>query len=408
MSNIVLRNALIAAGVVGAGTTAAAQSGSAVTALTPTVISGYVDTSAIWLIGNQDGSPNLPGRSFDGPDKQDGFNLNVVKLGLEKPLDDSAWSAGYKVDLLFGPDATGWNNWINADDSSDFSVRQAYVTLRADVGNGLDFKVGTFDTIIGYEVYEAGENPNYSRSYGYYIEPTQHTGVLVSYNLTDWLAVNAGIANTYDARINARPMLRGETASESRKAYMGSVVLTAPEDAGWLAGAALYGGVVTGLGIDGSDNGNKTSVYGGLTLPTPITGVSFGAAYDYRFLNTVDGEQWATALGGYIIWQATERLKLANRVEYATGTAGTWDSSEYWDYYMGYSGARRPGVQDEFLGVTSTVDYSLWANVISRLEFRWDHDLASGVGAFGKYNRSGDYHGLDNALSVALNLIYKF
>ena len=41
------------------------------------------------------------------------------------------------------------------------------------VGNGIDWKMGVFDTIIGYEVFESGNNPNFTRSYGYAIEPTQ-------------------------------------------------------------------------------------------------------------------------------------------------------------------------------------------------------------------------------------------
>ena len=35
-----------------------------------------------------------------------------------------------------------------------------------------------FDTIVGYESTTAGNNPNYSKSYGYNIEPTTHTGIL--------------------------------------------------------------------------------------------------------------------------------------------------------------------------------------------------------------------------------------
>ena len=31
------------------------------------------------------------------------------------------------------------------------AIRQAYMTLRTPVGNGIDWKVGVWDTIIGYE-----------------------------------------------------------------------------------------------------------------------------------------------------------------------------------------------------------------------------------------------------------------
>ena len=55
------------------------------TALSATTLSGYVDTSAIWKFGT--GNANMPGRTYDGADVQDGFNLNVVSLTLDKPLE---------------------------------------------------------------------------------------------------------------------------------------------------------------------------------------------------------------------------------------------------------------------------------------------------------------------------------
>ena len=77
---------LAAAGVVSLGSVMQAEEAShqVLTALSSTTLSGYVDTSAIWKFGSGNGP--LPGRSFDGTPKQDGFNLNVVKLTVEKPL----------------------------------------------------------------------------------------------------------------------------------------------------------------------------------------------------------------------------------------------------------------------------------------------------------------------------------
>src|SRR5436189_3933957 len=127
------------------------------TALSSTTISGYVNTSAQWDGGT--GNANAPGFAYNNG-KQDGFNLNVVKLVIEKPLDEGQWSAGYKADLVFGPDANYYATTMNgvASDlgANDFAVKQAYVALRAPVGNGLDIKMGVWDTIIGYEVFESG------------------------------------------------------------------------------------------------------------------------------------------------------------------------------------------------------------------------------------------------------------
>ena len=70
-----------------------------------------------------------------------GFNLNVVKLVLEKPLNaEESWAAGYKADLGFGLDANLMLTQ-STEAYADFGIKQAYVALRAPVGNGLDFKV---------------------------------------------------------------------------------------------------------------------------------------------------------------------------------------------------------------------------------------------------------------------------
>lgn len=110
-------------------------------ALSSTTISGYVDTSAQWNFGT--GNANAPGYTFGSPSKADGFNLNVVQLSVAKPLDESGWSAGYQVDLWFGPDANtlGTQSTL-ASGSGGLAMRQAYMALRMPLGNGLDWKAG--------------------------------------------------------------------------------------------------------------------------------------------------------------------------------------------------------------------------------------------------------------------------
>src|SRR2546421_8497131 len=112
------------------------------TALSSTTISGYVNTSMEWNPGT--GNANPPGFAFNNG-KQDGFNLDVVKLTIERPLDEAQWAAGYKVDLLFGPDGNSLATSSSGINVADFGVKQAYVALRAPVGNGLDFKLAVWD-----------------------------------------------------------------------------------------------------------------------------------------------------------------------------------------------------------------------------------------------------------------------
>jgi hypothetical protein len=399
--------ALAAAGVVSLGSIAQAEEAqhSVATALSSTTLSGYVDTSAIWKFGT--GNNNMPGRSFDGSNKQDGFNLNVVKLTLEKPLDESQWAAGYKADILAGPDANTYRGTIGAS-SEDLAIEQAYVNMRAPVGNGLDFKMGVFDTIVGYETFDSYKNPNYSRSYGYNIEPLQHTGVLASYQVAEWLGLQAGVANTINSPINGRAWrVNGnggwQPAAESEKTYMGGVTLTAPESMGFLKGATLYGAVINGLnGATSATTSDMTHFYTGVTLPMPVTGLSVGASFDYRANGSVgrQGSSYANATALYLSYQATEKLKFNNRAEYASATKGTFFAD---DSFVVPANFQRHN--DEVIADTFTVDYSLWANVVTRAEFRVDHFMDGGAGAFGGVGASQ----LDkNALSLALNVIYKF
>jgi hypothetical protein len=394
--------ALAAAGVVSLGSVAQAEEAAnqVLTALSSTTLSGYIETSAIWKPGT--GGGPLPGRVFDGADKVDNFNLHVINLKLEKPLDEGQWSAGYKADLVFGPDANWFEGSIlnggagaNATLFDDFGIKQAYVSLRAPVGNGVDFKMGVFDTVIGYEVFESGNNPNFSRSFGFLLEPRQHTGVLASYHVNDMISFAAGIADTARGAINEAPSRDGITlADESEKTYMASVTITLPEAAGPLAGTALYAGVVDGLNgaFAGTNSKDTTSYYVGTTIATPLQGLSLGGAFDYRedgINTTTRGDNWAWAGAVYASYQATEKVKFNARGEWTKGSDGTY-------YNAGGFGSDQ---QNELFALTGTLEYSLWSAVLTRAEVRWDHDLNGG-----KPFSIGDR----NAVTLAANVIYKF
>jgi len=396
--------ALAALGVVSLASAAKAEekTSSVLTALSPTTISGTVDTSMQWNPGT--GNAYVPPYRFNSPSMADGFNLDVVQLTIEKPLDEQDWAAGYRADLWFGPYAnalkttsTGWN-------TSDFAIRQAYVALRAPLGNGLDFKVGVFDSIIGYESVDASKDPNFTRSYGHSIEPQTHTGVLASYRFCDWFSISGGVADTVGPQINQRsvnPGLPYGPDSESYKSYMGSAALTAPDSWGFLAGSTLYGGGVSGYNANWNNQGlygkapfaggNLVNWYAGTTLATPIKELRLGAAFDWLELYEWPGQTWA--ISAYASVQATEKLSFHARAEYLKDSSHVLFAAP----------------TDEVLDVTLTAQYDLWKNVISRLEFRWDHSL-NDTDAFGGTSYDSLFGGPDagNAYMLALNIIYKF
>src|SRR6266496_5560212 len=354
------------------------------TALSSTTISGYVNTSMHWNTGT--GNGNVPAYSYNTSDKQDGFNLNVVKLSIEKPLDEAQWAAGYKAELLFGPDAVSYaTTKDSAGDFSSAAIKQAYVALRTPVGNGLDFKIGVWDTIVGYETFDAGNNPNYSRSYGFTIEPTTHTGVLGSYQVSKAVSLSAGIANTHGPIINERA---NPPKAESYKTYVGSIALTAPDDWGFIAGSTLYAAVVNGF--NSGLVADQTSWYVGTTLNTPVKNWKVGASFDY--LGTTGfgpgNHNYANAWALYSSFQATEKLSFHLRGEYATT-----DTTLLGNYDLD-----RDAIPDdvapsngnyEVFALTGTLQYDLWKNVLSRLEIRWDH-LAGDHSTIGYGNNKVD------------------
>jgi hypothetical protein len=355
------------------------------TAAANTTLTGYVDVSAQWNVGVQHGQGGFPAYSFGGANKADGFNLNVVDIALDKPLDESPWAAGYHVELWFGPDANALASQSNINynysgyHTTDFAIRQAYVTLRTPVGNGIDWKLGVFDSPLGYESTSSPNNPNFTRSYGYTIEPTELTGLVGTYKICDAASFTAGVVDTLDASINQRDQFG---AKEDTKAWLAALTLTAPQSWGWLNGSSATIGYAHGFSSFAVGDGNASHLYAGATMSTPVTGLKVGAAFDYHHSHEqvgTSGDSWVYGL--YASFQATEKLSLHARGEYVDSR----DQSITGDLPLkGYE-------------VTLTAQYDLWKNVLSRAEVRWDNANHSRFGS-----------GQNNSVIVAANVVYKF
>jgi hypothetical protein len=373
------------------------------TALSATTISGYVDTSAVWNPGT--GNAN-PAPYALNPGKQDGFNLDAVDLRIEKALDDAQWSAGYVAEISLGPDAV-------AIDGGAYPIRQAYVSLRTPVGNGIDWELGRWDSLLGYESSDSYKNPNWTHTYGKTFEPTENTGLLGSYKFCDAVSLQLGVADTVaTGPVNARTDGGTSPVIESKKAILSLLTLTAPESWGSFKGSRLdlgadfgQGYTSTGLGGAAIQPHDRTELYAGVTIYTPVKDLTFGASWDSIEHNDVGGvdADYFQAFAGYASYKFTDKLTLNGRLEYADGLAlgaitGTTAGS-----------TPTPGF-DKVLDATGTLQYDLWENVISRLEVRWDH-AADGSDPFGASNPAPTLNAggtKKNDITVAANVIYKF
>jgi hypothetical protein len=347
-----------------------------------------------------------------------------VKLSISKPEDEGPWASGYKVDLLFGPDAVGYNTSVNTTSTADYAIKQAYVNLRTPVGNGIDWQFGVFDSPLGYEVFDSTSNPNYTRSYGYSIEPTELTGFSATYKINDTLSVVGGAADTSVAGINNRNSDVSLVQSSWHLAYFGDVTYTAPSSFGWAAGSTVSVGVLYG-GTDTINNGytrgdlggNQVNYYGGLTLNTPWTKLTGGLAFDYAqnyeggyasegpygpsSANPIPGATYRydeMAIGLYGTYKATDKLSFSGRGEYVEADA--------------YSGGNYNSSLN-LVELTGTVEYDLWANVTSRLELRWDQNLQGSSAALGllpnsSYTIPTNYTTQRDSVGLYASVVYKF
>ena len=392
---------LAAAGVISFGAVAQAEekpSNQVLTAVSGTQISGYVSTSVHWNPGTTAGfgAGTGSGSSYLAG-KGDGFNLDVIQLTISKPLDEGEWSAGYVAEIWMGPDATVLGNALGTTGNGSISLAQGYLALNVPVGNGITVKVGTFNTIIGYESNNSPDNPNYSRSYAYTFGPFQHEGIVASYKLCDAASITAGIANSQNTGLG----LRGGVQSE--KTYMAAVSLTAPDSWGFLKGAVLNAGIVDGSSTvvaGGATSSDVSNIHVSATIPTPWETIKTGAALD---ILRREGLADTTSIAGYVSFHNTgiEKLKLHTRVEYFDNGGGVVAVGAAPGIAARGAAHLAGAGAAEILATTITADYQLWANVISRLEYRWDHDCSGGSNLTGAL-------GNNNAHLLALNLVYKF
>jgi len=195
-------------------------------------LSGYIDAGYSY---NFNGQPQQVVAGREGVDTayKGDFNLYAVKLALEKALtSENKAQAGFRTDVMIGEDAnylinreTGITRSDNSssNNSNALFLEQAYVSIRAPVGNGWDFKVGKFVSILGYEVIERPANMNVTYGLIWQELPLYYTGVLSSYKFDDYIDAKLGVVNGSNSDNNTTTSLSGDGC-----AVLAALNLTAP------------------------------------------------------------------------------------------------------------------------------------------------------------------------------------
>jgi len=318
---------------------------------------------------------------FPGPYKNQVL-LDQLDLNIERLVDASKgkFDVGFHVEAFYGRDAffthsngiLDENNKHGGGQEVSFDLDQAYLTFAIPVGSGLTVKAGKFVTLFGIETINPTGNLLYTHSYEFsYGIPFTQTGILASYNLTDKLALTAGITRGWN-----------QSSSDNNGAidFLGEAVYTWSDKLTFTANLAV-----------GPEAFHDNADY--FLVPEVI------AAYKMSDQLTVDGDilygfanniaQW-WGIAGYADYAFSSMFSLNARIEYyhdgKGATTGTGDGSDVniWEATAG-------------VAITPLPDNEWLRTLVLRPEVRFDW-ADQGVFDFTKFNQ----------LTVACDLIWSF
>lgn len=388
-------------------------------------ISGYVDSSYTINLADRANSGPVAGSSAQNTgrvfDNQfDAFNLNAVKLTIQKDKDSSDFPAGFRVDGIYGEDATVLKNAKAAGGTtfdSDFYLEQAYINLGVGIGNGIDVKFGKMVTLIGYEVIESAANNQFSRSDGFRLAPLTQTGVTFGYQWNDTVTSTVGVINGLDGLTGAAAT-SGAINYNTSLGFVGRVDVNGPKTS-----IGDFNAYVAGLYSDDETGGTSTALNRAKTAEFNIGGMwdrpfevaPLGLGIDYlgrasqNALAAVAAPAVhnlasvsASALSGYGKWKWTDKYTSSARVSWTDyGNSGAATLSPL----VLQTGATRNNNESLF-SFTLTQAFNVWKDTLVRLEWRRDWTANSNAG-FGAVGATRDDIRSDQD-TIAVNVVYSF
>jgi hypothetical protein len=187
------------------------------------------------------------------------FVPQVLQLMVERPA--TAGSAtdriGFRGRVNFGAQSRfsrARTNYQPGTDNTELDVHELYAEYIAPIGNGLKIQVGKINTLIGLEVINSWENPNFSRSFTFGLaQAFTETGVRFTYPFASWATAAVGLVNGWD---NIEDNNRGKTVTWN-------LALTPIE----MFGISFYGGY-------GAEQSNGNAVFGNAGTGVCVNGTT--------------------------------------------------------------------------------------------------------------------------------------
>lgn len=370
-------------GLVGCACVCAAQGGAAGTAPKITVddegpyletaepgikLSGYVDAGYTYNF-LESGGRNITGRSTSNSNKGGDFDLNAVRLYLEKALpEENKLAAGFFLDVAFGEDSQDYPNVLGAGTSSDLAVRNAYVQIKAPLGNGLEIAVGKFGALIGYEAEERPANLNITYGFVSTIDPADYTGARFLYAFNETVDVGFSIGNT-----NGSDNGLGIDGNSDEYALSGFVNINAPGGnaniqtgfhySPW--GDSGYGTLENEPVVVLNMFGNWAPTFANDKLLLAFN-TSLGLFNDFQSPAPTPADDSSTwfGLALYAKYQFTDIFSLAGRAEYVHGSDDNING-------LGLA-SNDPAADQDIWSWTATAGFNLADNLLLRAEYRVD------------------------------------
>jgi len=325
-------------------------------------VSGYIETSYQL-------SPNIPSTGTTvGPNTNaagvlalhgidnihNSFTVNALKLTLEKEAPETG-GLGFRADLMFGEDAKFLNGATlgaaaaHDGDQNNVYIENAYGILRAPYGNGIDIYFGRFVTLIGVEVIESKDNWSASRGILFnFGMPFAHTGLRAAYEWNDKFSTTVGINNGTDQDVDNNL----SKSVEAKADYQLTDKISISQAINW--------------GNDTPDSGPGGAHSGpNLTLDT-ILGVEvtdkWGLMVESLFGSNGTGDWYG--IGIWNRYQFNDWIALSNRFEFFNDTSNA---------RLGAIGGAKAGDDGyDVWEITFGVDFSVYQNLMARLEYRLD------------------------------------
>ncbi len=348
-------------------------------------LSGFVDVAYTQNFNNPSTNLNQL-HIFDT--NANAFMPHLAQIMLERPADAAGSGfdrAGFRARLNFGLDARvtrARTNFQPGTSNNELDFQELYAEYIVPVGNGLKVQVGKINTLLGYEVINSWENPNFSRTFMFGLSQAfTTTGVRFTYQFHPMVTASIGLINGWD----------NVDDNNKSKSFEWLLALTPHERFG-VSFYGSYGAEQTNSqgaapATTGADPTAKRTVVGSIiTLKatdkdTVILEPYYGNEGNASTVSQSHNARW-NGLGAYLIhdfdeqWSARFRGEIwedaggartcTGGVNFAGGTNTCFGSP-----VGGAAGAG--GIAQTLWENTYTLQYRPFPSLITRTEFRYDH-----------------------------------